>query len=348
MRDFQLRLTLVLSRAAMQSTWADFWTTDGAVDPFRTLVVSCAVSSLALCWVPSVMLRNYSFVDRLWPILPAYYAGVVALFTLGGPPLSPRPLLLFGLVSLWAARLTYNYYRKGGYAWDAEDYRWVYVQRFFDVVPSRFLRTLLWQAFNLSFISIIQNVLLLAIAAPAYATWRLEHDAALLIKDGPADTAQLNRWDALATGLWLLLLTTETIADQQQWRFHQAKARCEVTKVLPNEYPLAEDIQDGFLSHGLFGLSRHPNFACEQSLWWILPLFAYAAAEATGQTLPFPNWYLAVPPFCLTMLFQGSTWLTERITAAKYPAYAAYQRRVARFVPWWAPASRIGSKAKHS
>jgi len=32
-------------------------------------------------------------------------------------------------------------------------------------------------------------------------------------------------------------------------------------------------------------------------------------------------------------LFQGSTWLTESITAGKYPEYKAYQERVGQFVP---------------
>ena len=32
-------------------------------------------------------------------------------------------------------------------------------------------------------------------------------------------------------------------------------------------------------------------------------------------------------------LFQCSTWLTELITASKYPEYKEYQERVARFMP---------------
>ena len=33
------------------------------------------------------------------------------------------------------------------------------------------------------------------------------------------------------------------------------------------------------------------------------------------------------------LLFQGSTWLTELISARKYPDYKEYQRRVGRFLP---------------
>lgn len=36
---------------------------------------------------------------------------------------------------------------------------------------------------------------------------------------------------------------------------------------------------------------------------------------------------------CLVLLFQGSTSLTEEITASKYPEYKEYQLRVNRFLP---------------
>jgi steroid 5-alpha reductase family enzyme len=36
----------------------------------------------------------------------------------------------------------------------------------------------------------------------------------------------------------------------------------------------------------------------------------------------------------LVLLFQGSTRFTEMLTAAKYPAYKAYQRTVPMLVPW--------------
>ncbi len=45
-----------------------------------------------------------------------------------------------------------------------------------------------------------------------------------------------------------------------------------------------------------------------------------------------------VPAVLLIMLFQGSTWMTERITAQKYKEYRDYQARVNRFVPSIFPA----------
>jgi steroid 5-alpha reductase family enzyme len=37
----------------------------------------------------------------------------------------------------------------------------------------------------------------------------------------------------------------------------------------------------------------------------------------------------------LTLLFQGSTGLTEKLSLRKYPAYADYQRTTNRLVPWF-------------
>eukprot|EP00951_Prasinocladus_malaysianus_P047828 scaffold652104_cov34-Prasinocladus_malaysianus.AAC.1 len=54
-----------------------------------------------------------------------------------------------GLASLWGARLTYNFYIKGGYS-GGEDYRWQEVRKWF----------LGWQyeAFNALFICTFQQV----------------------------------------------------------------------------------------------------------------------------------------------------------------------------------------------
>ena len=103
-------------------------------------------------------------------------------------------------------------------------------------------------------------------------------------------------------------------------------------------------------------MSRHPNFAAEQAIWWFYALFAAAAsydaapladtsADTDGHWLPSAFAYVwAHRPLAyflgaalLSMLFQGSARFTEGVSLRKYPAYAAYQRRVAMFVPWpWA------------
>ncbi len=108
----------------------------------------------------------------------------------------------------------------------------------------------------------------------------------------------------------------ETIADQQQWAFHKAKtARKASGEAGPQ-----------FVTTGLFRFSRHPNFFCEVSQWWVVYGFAVVA---TGQWL---NWSV-VGAALLTLLFDGSTRFTESITRSKYPEYADYQRSTSRLLP---------------
>lgn len=119
--------------------------------------------------------------------------------------------------------------------------------------------------------------------------------------------------------LFLFLLAGETVADEQQWRFHQdrlaRRARGEV-------------IETSFLTTGLFRYSRHPNFFCEQGQWWVFYGFGVVAS---GEWL---HWTV-VGAAVLTALFHSSTRFTEELSLAKYPSYAAYQARVSRLIPWF-------------
>jgi steroid 5-alpha reductase family enzyme len=115
---------------------------------------------------------------------------------------------------------------------------------------------------------------------------------------------------------FLLFLAGETIADQQQWAFqadkHARKSR-------------GEAVTHEFLTSGLFAWSRHPNFFCEQAIWWMVLLFALAAGG---------SWIYGAGAFLLTLLFQGSTTFTEKISLEKYPSYAEYRRTTSRLLPW--------------
>lgn len=234
----------------------------------------------------SVLTREYSWVDRLWSIVPVLY---VAWFTIQSGRAEPRLMLMTLLALAWGTRLTFNFARKGGYRKGGEDYRWTELRR--RMSPAAFA------LLNVTFISTAQNGLLLLMALPAWVA----------VEYGPAPLGLL---DLAAALLFLVFLVGETIADEQQWKFH-------ATRSAP-----------GFLSEGLFRYSRHPNFFCEQGSWWSFYLFSVAAGA------PWLNPSLA-GPVLLTALFQGSTGFTESITVAKYPAYADYQRRTSRLIPWF-------------
>ena len=69
-------------------------------------------------------------------------------------------------------------------------------------------------------------------------------------------------------------------------------------------------------------------------MWWTVYLY-YVVSACNGGALDFADWQLYWPSLgalLLTLLFQGSTALTERITVRKYPLYANYQQRVPKFL----------------
>lgn len=140
------------------------------------------------------------------------------------------------------------------------------------------------------------------------------------------------------------IIAIEYVADEQQWRYQGAKySYRENAKVPSGHTQRALDL--GFNTEGLWKYSRHPNFACEQAVWF--SFYQWACAD----TLVPYNWTV-VGAISYLALFQGSTWLTEKITADKYSEYVSYQERVGKFVPslfgegWDAYEQRVEKEGK--
>jgi steroid 5-alpha reductase family enzyme len=260
-----------------------------------TLTVLIAAGACALAWTASLATGDTSWVDRMWSIVPVVYLWVFA----GAAHLRDARLdVMAALVTLWGVRLTYNFARKGGYR-GVEDYRW-------EVLRSS-MRPWQFQLFNLFFIVLYQNALLVLITLPAWTAY--QHRAASF---GP--------WDYLLTVLFLLCTVGETIADQQQWDFHQWKLA---------EIGAGRTPSPRFLQRGLFRFSRHPNYFFELAQWWVIFLFGVAAAHSVLQ-------WTVTGPLLLTLLFVGSTRFTEKISLAHYPEYEQFQRSTSAVVPWFA------------
>jgi steroid 5-alpha reductase family enzyme len=221
-------------------------------------------------------------------------AGYVAWFAYasGG---NARLLLMTACATAWGARLTWNFARKGGYTKGGEDYRWAELRR--RMSPAAF------QLFNLGFIAGFQNAILLGITLPAWSA--------------AGRSTPLGPVDACAALLFMGFLVVETLADQEQWRFQNAKKA---------KRERGEAVTEEFATSGLFRYSRHPNFFAEQAMWWCFYLFS--VASGAGWINP-----TIVGAVVLTLLFQGSTNFTEELTLAKYPSYADYQRRTSRLLP---------------
>ncbi|GET89738.1 hypothetical protein, unknown function [Leishmania tarentolae] len=254
--------------------------------------------------------QNYSWVDRSWSILPVAYTWIHVYYTQEQTrtvsvsraarqsfPLSTATL--FGLViTVWGCRLTFNFFRRGGYARGGEDYRWNYVHswRFFARSPT------LWTLFNFFIISFFQTWLLWAITLP--------------VMQFPSRGATVK--EVTFAVVLVALIIFEAICDEQQWRFQCAKART------PHQAPYCY----GFCVTGAFGYSRHLNVFCEASFWVMLAV----TARSSG-TAPMAWWQWSGCTLLGLLILFSTAMITERLTAKKYPGYAVYQSMTPMLFP---------------
>lgn len=257
------------------------------------------------CFVISELTRNYSQVDKVWSLVPIVYTWYFAIES----GYNLRLVLMAALVTLWGLRLTYNFSRRGGYSWKfwtgEEDYRWAVLrEQPYLKAPWK------WTIFNLFFISLYQNSLILLFTLPIVVAWQ------------GAETP-LNWLDLIAGVSMLTFIIIETIADQQQYEYQEEKYRRKREGL-----PLVPPYDQGFISSGLWSLVRHPNYASEQAIWICFYFFSVAA---TGRWV---NWSIA-GCILLVLLFLGSSDFSEKISAGKYAGYKKYQDGVPRFIPFF-------------
>lgn len=269
--------------------------------PVSVCLLICAALTAAT-WIASIATREYSWVDRIWSIAPIVYVWVFAIAT----AFDARLVLMAALVTVWGIRLTFNFARKGGYRPGGEDYRWAVLRG--RMSPAGF------QLFNLCFISVYQNALILLFCLPAATVFE-------------SARPPLGGWDVVLALVFLAFLVGETVADEQQWRFHRWKAA---------ERAAGRTPEPGFLQSGLFRVSRHPNYFFEQAQWWVFYGFAIVA---TGVWL---HWSIA-GAVLLSVLFVGSTVFTEQISRSKYPDYDGYRARTSPLVPWFPRSPRAAA-----
>ncbi len=274
------------------------------LETFKLLLIITGCSAL-FCFVVGELTGNNSQMDKLWSILPIVYVWVVAIK--GG--MSPRLLIMALLVTLWGIRLTFNFARKGAYKlkfWEGEeDYRWQVLRD-----KKEFQPHWKWMIFNLFFISIYQNVLVLMTTFPALVLMNVNVPFGWL--------------DVVATVLMLGFIIYETVADEQQWAFQSTKWK--MIKEGKKLEELPAPYNKGFNTTGLWKLSRHPNYFAEQAVWCSFYVFSIAAR------IGIINWSIA-GALLLIVLFQGSSAFGEEITASKYPDYDRYCKEVPRFFP---------------
>lgn len=274
-----------------------------------------------IVFVISSATRNYSQVDKIWSIMPVVYCWIVVT--------DSRTLIMAIVATVWGVRLTWNFYRRGGYKWPPwdgdEDYRWKYIQDGFHL--SILKNSVVWTLFNFGFISGYQNILLWLIVSPAMVVH-------IIAASPDCDSSPLNAYDLIAVNLFLMMVFVESIADNQQYAFQTEKHRLMSEKKL-----LVGDYADGFCKSGLFSILRKPNYAAEQALWASFYIFSFAAFQ--GRRWWNPS---AIGCALLVQLFSASGPFTEKISMSKYPKYKDYKNEVPLY--WPNPFRLFGMKKK--
>ena len=274
------------------------------LETLKLLVLIAGCSSL-YCFIVGELTQNNSQMDKLWSLLPIAYTWIMAVR--GG--MTPRLVVMAVLVTLWGARLTYNFARKGAYRlkfWEGEeDYRWSVLR-----AKKGFQPHWKWMIFNFLFISFYQNALVLMTTFPALV---------LMNVDVPFGWV-----DVLAAVLMLGFIVYETVADEQQWAFQSAKGKMIGAGKKLEDLPAP--FNKGFNTVGLWRVSRHPNYFAEQGTWCAFYVFSI------GGGIGIINWSI-IGALLLIVLFQGSSAFAEEISAAKYAEYTRYCQKVSKFFP---------------
>ena len=182
---------------------------DETVAAFAWPLQFCGFSVITT-YIASLITGNVSQVDRLWTFLPVLYSAYFALLpvwpsqTLPLLPYVPsnlsdaaksysaRALLIFGLEVVWMIRyvqlklnpslgiwhlprLTYNTFRRGLFNPKEEDYR-------YGIMRAK-LPPLIFQVFNFTAISVMQNALLLTLCYPTYVAAVVQPHTPLTMSD---------------------------------------------------------------------------------------------------------------------------------------------------------------------
>ncbi|KAN0063980.1 hypothetical protein ACQY0O_003586 [Thecaphora frezii] len=286
----------------------------------------------------------------------------------------PRLALMTALSLLWCIRLTYNAYRRGMFKPGEEDYRWPILRAgmsrpvweifsfFFIAIIQNILlavtampQYLLLTTTSVKHVTepvprplnrlcvgdwVLAGLFVLNLAVQFVADqqqWNYQNYKRGLDPQGKPLRDSATTTASVATTKKTKHISGTSSAAQVVSTASESVVRKPMLRSEFTPYSFPEDADRGFVTRGLWAWSRHPNFACEQTTWWIL--YLYVPLTFLPHDLSAAAWqhlitYAVVSPLAMNLLFYPSARFSEAVSAAKYPAYADYQRRVGMFFPF--------------
>jgi steroid 5-alpha reductase family enzyme len=241
---------------------------------------------LSLLWLVSVLAKNASIIDLAWGLLFALAALTHFALTPDGWPV--RKILITAMYTLWGLRLSIYLTWRNLLKHTGEDYRYTRMRE--RIGPSFW-----WKSWFTVFL--MQGVIAGLISVVSLAAQ---------FNPGPA---YLTLFDIAGVLIWAMGFFFETVGDLQLARFKANPAN-----------------KGKVLNTGLWGLTRHPNYFGNASMWWGYFLVALS--------VPFGFLTIYGPAFMTFLLVRVSgVAMLEKDQAAKKPGYADYIRTVPAFIP---------------
>ena len=209
----------------------------GSTHPIWTAFVADVAATLVI-FAFSFAFNNSSFYDAYWSIAPlpiaVYWAEVAGV----GEVNDVRRALVFAVIAVWGARLTYNWIR-GWTGLSHEDWRYVKL---------RAQTGSLYWLVSVVGLHMMPTLWVFGGLLPVYAAVAV-------------GTEPLGWLDAVAALVGFGAIWIEARADKELVDFRRS-----------NRKP------DEILASGLWSWSRHPNYFGEMSFWWGLYFFGLAAS----------------------------------------------------------------------
>ncbi|MBL4863385.1 MAG: DUF1295 domain-containing protein [Rhodobiaceae bacterium] len=188
--------SLIVYGLAIATAWVTVTSQPASSLLWNALIADIAAT--VVVFIASVVTRNSSIYDPYWsvapPLLAAYW-----FWESGGDDLSPREWIVLILITLWAARLTFNCMRRWT-SYNEEDFR-------YQDLRARFGRW--FPLVDLFGIELYPTVLVFLGCLPLMAV--------------AGSNAPLGYLDGIAASITLGAILLEMIADEQMWAYRKIR-----------------------------------------------------------------------------------------------------------------------------
>lgn len=234
-------------------------------------------------WVVGMIFNNASVYDPYWSVAPVV---MIIGYAVAREAYNPYVIVIMVLIGIWGLRLTINW-AIGFKNLHIQDWRYAQLQ---EKHPK------LWFLISLFGICMMPTIVVFIAMLPAFQYVEV-------ITTGAAAQSLGNFLGMLVV---IAGITIETLADIQMHQFKSIAANADLVN-----------------DHGLWSVSRHPNYLGEIMFWFGICVMGISFYEQNGFT---NSWVLIMSPIIVLLLFGYiSIPMMEKRQLSRKPAYKEYK-----------------------